>query len=572
MNTQAADDGNQYCRDVVEGRIRNCRYVVQACQRHLDDLDRQNSPGFPFVFDAALGSKFVRFIEKLKHTSGAKASKGEFLILEMWQRWLVVSIFGWLYAPGHPRAGMRRFNRIYFELGRGNGKSLLNSAICLASLTIDGVEGGQVICAGKNAIQSKVVLVEAQQIVRKSPELFRALGVTLTAHEVRQDRTHSRMFAISADKKGSADGKLPSMVSLDELHSHSDRGTYDAMELALAKRDGSLMVCITTAGETTGTVCYEVRTHVTRILERTVIDENTLGAIYTIDPDMDWRDPSSWACANPNLGVSIVQDTLAQLCLKAQTVVSAQNSFKCKHLCVWAGSESSWLDMEIWRKSHDPDLRIENYIGMKCWIGIDAATKSDICAKIYIFPEVIEGETQYAIFSTAYLPQAAVDESRNSQYGGWVITGDITVSEGDVTDFARLEDDLVEDAKLYDVQEIGFDPWQFASSAQRLMSQGANLVEVRPNVANFSAPMKELESLARQGRLRTNSPVLDYCVSNTVCVFDRNDNIFPRKLGNRPENKIDLVVAMITAMARIMVDENSTSVYEEDGRGVLVFG
>ncbi|EGW97918.1 bacteriophage V large terminase subunit domain protein [Escherichia coli STEC_DG131-3] len=29
---------NQYARDVVRGKIVACQFVIQACQRHLDDL------------------------------------------------------------------------------------------------------------------------------------------------------------------------------------------------------------------------------------------------------------------------------------------------------------------------------------------------------------------------------------------------------------------------------------------------------------------------------------------------------------------------------------------------------
>lgn len=36
VNVNAA---NQYARDVVRGKIQVCRYVVLACQRHLDDLE-----------------------------------------------------------------------------------------------------------------------------------------------------------------------------------------------------------------------------------------------------------------------------------------------------------------------------------------------------------------------------------------------------------------------------------------------------------------------------------------------------------------------------------------------------
>ena len=57
------DEATQYARDVVEGRIPACTYVKLACQRHLDDLLRND-----LWFDVDAGKRFFRFCEKfLKH-------------------------------------------------------------------------------------------------------------------------------------------------------------------------------------------------------------------------------------------------------------------------------------------------------------------------------------------------------------------------------------------------------------------------------------------------------------------------------------------------------------------------
>ena len=37
------NEANQYARDVIRGKIPACRYVIQACQRHLVDLTKEKS-------------------------------------------------------------------------------------------------------------------------------------------------------------------------------------------------------------------------------------------------------------------------------------------------------------------------------------------------------------------------------------------------------------------------------------------------------------------------------------------------------------------------------------------------
>jgi phage terminase large subunit-like protein len=64
-------------------------------------------------------------------------------------------------------------------------------------------------------------------------------------------------------------------------------------------------------------------------------------------------------------------------------------------------------------------------------------------------------------------------------------------------------------------------------------------------------------------------PVLGWMVSNVVCHTDAKDNIYPRK--ERPENKIDGVVALISALGRAMRHvQAEPSVYAQPGRGLLV--
>ena len=47
----------QYAEDVTSGKIAACKQVVQACQRHLDDLDWQDDKEFDFRFDDAAASR-----------------------------------------------------------------------------------------------------------------------------------------------------------------------------------------------------------------------------------------------------------------------------------------------------------------------------------------------------------------------------------------------------------------------------------------------------------------------------------------------------------------------------------
>ena len=45
---------NEYARSVVDGETLACEWVVKACQRHLDDLEKAEGD-FTYRYDAGLG-------------------------------------------------------------------------------------------------------------------------------------------------------------------------------------------------------------------------------------------------------------------------------------------------------------------------------------------------------------------------------------------------------------------------------------------------------------------------------------------------------------------------------------
>ena len=66
---------NQYARDIVGGKILACQLTILACQRHLDDLERAKDPHWPYRFDKNKAERFLRFAQKMPHTSGEWARR-----------------------------------------------------------------------------------------------------------------------------------------------------------------------------------------------------------------------------------------------------------------------------------------------------------------------------------------------------------------------------------------------------------------------------------------------------------------------------------------------------------------
>jgi len=550
-----SDVALDYARGVVNGEVTSCNWVQAACKRHIKDLDNAS---LNYVFDQEKANRVCRFISGLRHVKGKWARDQLKISLEPWQVFILCCVFGWV-----DHSGNRRFRTVYIEVPRKNAKSTLTSGVGLYMLTCDGEEGAEVYSAATTRDQAKIIFQVAQQMARKDSGFREHFGIEVNAHNMNVLMSGSKFEPLSADAS-SLDGLNVHAGLIDELHAHKTREVFDVMETATGSREQPLLWCITTAGSNRAGICYEQHTYLTKILDGVVQDETYFGVIYTIDDGDQWHDDMAWRKANPNYGISVNPDDLARKCRKAQEMPSATNNFLTKHLNLWVNADTAWMDMRKWDACADPNLTIDDFKGEQCIIALDLASRVDIAALVQIFKR----DGHYYVFGRYYLPEETIETSGNSQYDGWVRSGHMTDTPGNVIDFEYIKDDMRSYSSRFEVLEVPYDPFQATQLSVEMIQEGFPMVEMRPTILNFSEPMKELEGLVLSGKLHHNGcPILTWMVSNVVCHMDVKDNIYPRK--ERPENKIDGVVALIMAIGRWSVCEDTTSVYEHGDLLVL---
>ena len=545
----------QRCVDLVEGAGRLERLMAK---RFLDDLARADTDDFPFIVDELKGSRACRFQELLPHIKGDWAKPiyvdGKFVYpkirLEDWQVFIEFNLFAWI----HRETGLRRFRRDYEEVARKNAKSTRVAARLLYLTTADGEPGAYCCSAATTGKQAREVFDVSRNMALKEPELRSRFGVSVGANDISVPETASTYQAINAEGS-TLDGLNVHGGGVDELHAHKTRAVWDVLDTATGARSQALLTAITTAGSNRSGICYELRMHSIKVLEGTVRDETWFAAIFTIDDGDDWRDPKAWRKANPNLGVSVKLDDMEAACRRAETTPTALNNFLTKRLNVWVNADSAWMDMSAWDRCADPQLTVDQVKHLPAWVSLDLASKVDIAAA----PIILRDETAdrwYCISRERFwLPERAVEQGTNSQYDGWVRSGWLVATPGEVTDYDVIEEQLREDQRtLSDLREIPFDPHQATQLVGHMLANGAPMVEYRPTVLNYSEGMKMLEALVLQGPekfVHDGSPAMTWMISNVVCHLDAKDNIYPRK--ERPENKIDGPVAAIAGIARAMV-------------------
>jgi phage terminase large subunit-like protein len=541
-----------YAEDAVTGRVEVCKYARLACQRMLDDLGDQGTDEFPYVLDTDKANRVCSFVELCQHVKGPLT--GQTIRLEPWQCFVLVNVFGWVHDRGSLN-GKRRFRKSYICVPRGNAKSTLSAALGLYLVACDGEGGAECYTAACTRDQARIIFDDSQQMCRKNKQMQTALGLQVNADTIIHPQSGSKYKPL-ASEGDTLDGLNIHVALIDELAQHRTRDVYDVLITGAAKRDQSLLWAITTAGANVAGIAYETQSYLYKILDRVVDDESFFGMVYTLDEGDVWNDEKVWRKANPNYGVSVFPDALKALATKAQVIPSQQAAFRTKHLNEWLSSDAPYFDMLAWRKCGDPNLRIEDFRGENCVMGLDLATKSDLAAKVLLFPKMLNGEKHYYVFGVYYLPETAVEDNRNASYHGWVVEGQIKPTPGSVTDFHVIKDDILEDCRTYAVQSVPYDPYQAQYMEQELINEGIPVIEYKNTVANMSFAMKEMQALILKGRIHHDgNNCLGWQISNVVAHLDAKDNVFPRK--ERPELKIDGPVAIMMALGVSLSTEES---------------
>lgn len=538
-----------YARSVVDGDLPAGKYHRLACARHLRDRAREGTADFPYRFDLARAERFFRFAEKLKHYKGQWA--GKFIRLEPWQKFCDGSLMGWV----HMETGLRRFRYALEEVPRKNGKTL-RAGVRLDYLTFfDGEPGAEGYSIATKRDQAKLAFTDAKKLVQSSGLKDR---ITVLVANLHREDTASKLEALGADHD-STDGLNPHVVCVDELHAMKDRGLLDVMETATGARSQPLIFTITTFGSDPVSVWGDQHDYACKVLDGILVDEGFFVFIAHADPEDDWTSPDTARKANPNYGVSVNPEDLAAKVTKAKGIPSAAATYKQKHLNLLVNASNPCLSIEGWRHGQNPSgLSSAAWLAElehePCYVGIDLASKIDLCCCSLVFPPTA-GRSSWRLIQHIWTPaDTLIDRAHRDRapYPVWRDQGWLMETPGTQIDHQRIRGVLKEARERYDIERIGFDPWHADTLITQLVQEDGfpetQVLAVPQTFAGMSSACLTMQAEILGGQVDAfGCPVTAWSVSNTVDQRDGKDNMMFVKGKSR--GRIDPVIAPTIGMA-----------------------
>ena len=519
----------RYVEDVASGKVIVGGNIKLAIQRFQMDLQREELEFREDVVDGA-----IDFISTLKHFTGK--SSGQNFILEDWQAFIVANIVGW-YWKGTDN---RRYSSSYIEISRKQGKTALAAALCLYFLIADGEDGAEVDLAANSKEQAKIAFSFCSTFTKQLDP--KAKYLKAYRDSILLDANNSKLKVFAADDS-KLDGFNASFGLIDEYHSAKNSKVRDVIKSSMGMRQNPHLCTITTAGFDKTLPCYKLRSTAIDILNGLKEDDSMFIAIYCLDEDDEWMDEKNWVKCSPNLDVTVTSKYIREQVQSAINNPSEEVGVKTKTLNLWCDSAKVWLpETYIIKASRNIDWNsLKDY---PCYVGVDLASTSDLTAVSYL----VVKDGLYYFKTDYYLPESALKEKADRElYKYWKQMGLLQITEGNVTDYDYITNDLMKYSNIVNIQKVGYDKYNSTQWAITATELGLPLEEYPQTLGNFNKPTREMERLLLSGKaVVDNNEITRWCFKNVTLKSDYNGNVKPNKSINA--KKIDGAISMIQAL------------------------
>jgi len=555
----------QYALDVVAGKIVAGPDVRNECQRHLNDLKRDD-----VYFDEEAADRFKRFCaQELRLVAGD--FEGKPFILCDWQFFIGGSIFGWKQKA----TDLRRFRRAYVETAKGSGKTPLAAAIGFYMLVADKEQRAEVYAAASDKDQAEVMFRDAVAMYEQSPALSEILlprGKVPNVTNLSYLKTNSFFRPLSREAAAKS-GKRTSCGLVDEFHEHPDGAVVDRLQKDFKFRKQPLLFIITNSGNDLFSACGVYHTMAQKVASGEKQDDALFTYICGLDEEDDpWTDRRCWPKANPNLGITISNDYIEDEIRKAENIPALRSEVERLIFCIWTDAEGAWIAKKAWLRLRK-EFEIEEFEGRKAYIGLDLSRKQDLTSMSVAIEngrkeisridkktsvEEVTNEPCFLVFNEFWLPERNIrtaEDRDGMPYSIYADQGHLSLTAGAAVKMSFVARRLQQMAEIFDVQGIFFDAY-----AIDLLED--ELEEINLETEMFEHPqgfrrsadsglwmpssIERTEELIDEERLHyKHNPLLTSCVSNAAFERDAQDN---RKLSKRKATgRIDGAVAMVMA-------------------------
>ena len=561
------DKAKEYAQHVLTHQEEHCEENILAAERFFRDLENPT-----FEMDEDMVDFVIHFIENvIVHQQGddmfAVSIRNKPLLLQPWQHFVVVNLFGFYYKGTNER----RFKEALIMLARKNGKTSFTAAIALAYQILDTDSGSKCYIVANSVKQA----MEAFGFLRFNVERWNDKNIRIKdnnqEHSITANFGNEGSFFIQAlaNDESRLDSLNGNVIILDEAHTMRNSKKHGLMKKTMSAYRNSMLFVISTAGDIpTGFLANRLK-YCQKVLKQLVTDDSFFificKANQSADGDIvDYLDENILKMANPSWGVTVSLKALKEEAEQAMNDPQTRNEFFNKTLNIFTNSMNAYFNPDEFIASdscYDWSLEELARLPIRWYGGADLSRLHDLTAAA-LYGVYHDGEKDVDICIThAFFPRINAQKKANDDgipLFGWQSDGWLTMSNTPTV----LYDDIVKwfismRERGFKIQAVGMDR-KFGREFLAKMKKAKFKMIDQPQLFYLkSEGFRRIEFKVKNKEFYyLHSDAYEYCVSNVRAIEKVDDAVQYEKLdGDGGTARIDLfdasVFACIQALANL---------------------